>query len=88
MHLITLQAKANAQQRDTLIHTHTHSLTHTGVLLGASIDMRTSKERQTEKGFTQDTIFNYTNRENYGGGITELCKSPLKSTEATLYDSH
>lgn len=58
---------------------HTHSPTHTGILLGASINMRTSKERQTEKGFTQDTIFNHANRENYWGKILELCKCPLKA---------
>lgn len=69
MHLITLQEKANAQQRDA--RTHQRSPTRTGVLSGASINRRTSKERQTEKGSTHDTVFNYVKRENYGGEIPE-----------------
>lgn len=47
-----------------------HSPTRTGVLLGASINMRTSKERQTERGSTHSTVFKtaFVNRENYWGG--------------------
>lgn len=66
MHLITPQEKANAQQRDA--RTHKHSLTRAGVLLGASINMRTSKERQTENGSTHDIVFTCVN--NYGGKNT------------------
>lgn len=69
MHLITLQEKANARQRDASERTQTltDAVARAGVLLGASINAKTSKERQTEKGSTHNAVFTYVNRENYSG---------------------
>lgn len=67
--------------KETQARTNTHWLAQE-FFSGASINMRTSKVRQTEKGSTHDTVFNYVNRENYGGGgNTKPC------TECILHDS-
>lgn len=91
MHLITLQAKANAQQRDARARARSHTLTDSHRSSFGGIDQYEDFKRATNRKrfYTTHHLQLRKQRKLWGGGeITELCKCPLKSIEATLYDSH